>query len=125
MECGRCLAFERYTASGFHILRALESEIRDYLIMVTHNMPKKRDWGYYIEELEKNNANQKMLTALDNIRNLDRNPLMHPEDWLRKDDAVGLFNLGKTALHRLITDMKKQGLLRPDDELKHVQKKKR
>lgn len=33
-ESGRCLAFERATASGYHILRAVELTIRRYLLLI-------------------------------------------------------------------------------------------
>lgn len=111
-EAGRCLALERYTAAGFHVLRAVESETRDYVCLLLKARPAKRDWGYYIEEvLKKNGADAKLAAALDNIRQLDRNPLMHPEDWLDKDDAIGLFTTVQTALERLIGDMEKRKLL--------------
>lgn len=112
-EAGRCLAFERYTASGFHFLRATENEIRDYIFLLTHAAPHKRDWGTYIQVLTTNGANPKLISLLDAIRTLDRNPLMHPEDWLSKDDAIGIFNTTQTALERLTADMEKKGLLPP------------
>jgi len=46
---------------------------------------------------------------LNNVRRNDRNPLMHPEDFLKMDDAISLFNLCLTALDRLIGDMEKRG----------------
>jgi len=112
-ECGKCLAFERYTAAGFHILRGVESEVRDYVCLMLHGRPQKRDLGYYIEVLRANSADVKLLASLDSIRNLDRNPLMHPEDWLNRDEAIGIFNTVQTALERLIADMEKKSLLPP------------
>lgn len=112
-ESGKCIAFERYTASGFHILRAVESEIRDYIYLLTHAKPLKRDWGEYIKTLQNNGANPKLVSTLESIRSLDRNPLMHPEDWLEQDDAIALFNAGVTAMNRIISDMERQGLLPP------------
>jgi hypothetical protein len=35
-EAGRCLAYERSTASGFHILRAVELTIRQYLSLISN-----------------------------------------------------------------------------------------
>jgi len=49
-----------------------------------------------------------MVAVLDNIRSLERNPLMHPEDWLDIDDAIGIFTLCQTAVTRLVTDIKKK-----------------
>lgn len=110
-ECGKCLAFERYTAVGFHILRSVENELKDYVCLLTYARPAKRDLGYYIETLKSHSADAKLLAALDSIRSLDRNPLMHPEDWLEKDDAIGIFNIAQVALERLIADMERKKLL--------------
>jgi hypothetical protein len=111
-EAGRCLAFERYTAAAFHALRALEAEIRDYACLVLRGHPKKRDLGYMIDEvLAKNGADPKLISALGEIRRLERNPLAHPEAWLDLDEAVGTISLSHTALTRTISDMKRQGLL--------------
>lgn len=110
-EFGKCLAFERYTASGFHILRGVEVELRDYVCLLTKAQPAKRDWGYYIQVLKDNTADTKLIATLDSIRTLDRNPLMHPEDWLDQTDAIGIFNTSQTALERLIADMGRKKLL--------------
>jgi len=112
-ECGRCLALERYTAAGFHALRAIEVEIRDYVCLLLHARPEKRDWGYYVQVLRDHSANPKLVSTLDEIRKLDRNPLMHPEDWLEQGDAIGLFNSAQTSLERLIADMRLKKLLPP------------
>jgi hypothetical protein len=112
-ECGKCLALERYTAAGFHVLRGVESELRNYVALLIGARPNKRDWGFYIETLKQNGANPKLIATLDNIRSLDRNPLMHPEDWLDQDEAIAIFNTAQTALNRLISDMEAKSLLPP------------
>ncbi len=108
-ESGRCLAFERHTASGFHILRCVEIIVREYVLAVTGSLPVRRDLGHYIETLKQNGAAEEVTDILNNVRRNDRNPLMHPEDFLRMDDAISLFNLCLTALDRLIGDMEKRG----------------
>jgi hypothetical protein len=100
-ESGRALSLERYTASGFHALRGVECVIRQYLVALTGSQPTKRDWGTYIQTLKSAGADPKLLAVLDNIRTLDRNPLMHPEDWLDIDDAIAIFNSSHTAITRL------------------------
>ena len=110
-ECGRCLAFERYTAAGFHVLRAVEAEVRDYVCLVLQAEPLKRDLGHFVDVLAKNQASDKLISSLNEIRRLDRNPLAHPEAWLDLDDAIGTINLSIAALTRLISDMKRQRLL--------------
>ena len=105
-EAGKCLAFERYTSAGFHALRGVECMIRQYINKLTGGLPTKRDWGSYIDVLTKNRADPKLIAVLDNIRSLDRNPLMHPELFLDIDDAVGIFNISQTAVVRLAAAIK-------------------
>ena len=107
-EAGRCLCMERYTASGFHALRGVECVIRQYITTLTGSLPRKRDWGSYIEALKQAGADASINAVLDNIRTLERNPLMHPEDWLDIDDAVGVFNISTTAIVRLAEGIRKQ-----------------
>lgn len=56
----------------------------------------------------KNNADPGLVAVLDNIRSLERNPLMHPEDWLDVDEAIAVFTLSNTAITRLISDLRKK-----------------
>jgi len=109
-ESGHCLAFERYTASGFHILRSVESIIREYIVACGVTLKDSdRNWGKYAEILRGNGAAHEVTNMIDNLRTDDRNTLMHPEKFLNQDDAIGLFNLCQTALDRLINDMEKRG----------------
>src|SRR6266699_3926173 len=55
-EAGKCLAFERYTGAGFHILRCIETIVREYVLAVTGSLPTRRDLGQYIETLKQNGA---------------------------------------------------------------------
>jgi hypothetical protein len=107
-ESGKCLGLERYTAAGFHALRGVECVIRQYIVKLTGALPpRKRDWGHYIEVLKANGADPALTSVLDNIRSLERNPLMHPEDWLNIDEAIGIFTISQTAVVRLVAGIKK------------------
>jgi hypothetical protein len=106
-EAGKCLAFERYTGAGFHALRGVECVIRQYIVKLTGSLPKKRDWGHYIQVLKDNGADPSLIAVLDNIRTLDRNPLMHPEIWLDVDEAIAVFTVSQTAIVRLVAGIKK------------------
>ena len=112
-ESGRCLAFDRYTASGFHILRCVETIVREYIsacgVALTNS---DRNWGKYVDILKQNGASNEVTSMIDNLRRDDRNTLMHPEKFLNQDDAIGLFNLCQAALDRLINDMEKRGYAR-------------
>jgi len=110
-ESGKCLAVERYTASGFHILRCVESVIREYIqAMGVVLATSDRNWGTYVTKLKEKSAADEVTSIVDNMRRDDRNTLMHPEKFLNQDDAIGLFNLALTALDRLINNMEKHGV---------------
>jgi len=110
-----CLAFDCFTASGFHFLRAVEAIIKQYMVAITKTspttLPHKRDWNTHIDFLRQNGADSKVVAGLDQIRSAERNPLMHPEDVLNRDEAVDLMMLCCMAINRQIGDMKKRGLL--------------
>lgn len=97
-ESGRCLAFDNATACGFHMLRATETVIHAYYVAVCKpSNPKKplSNWGQYVIELKKNpDADiQRVATLIDNLREHDRNLIMHPEIFLDNNDAFTLFTI--------------------------------
>ena len=103
-QAGRCLAFDLPTASGFHTWRAVET------VLVSYSQdfgatPKRRDWGSYIAALKAVNADPKTLAILDQIRDLHRNPTMHPEVVLSIDEATGLFGIAPSAIVAMVTDI--------------------
>jgi hypothetical protein len=109
-ECGKCLCFDRFTACGFHILRGVESVIKEYLVAAGRTLANQdRNWGAYVRLLREINAASEVASIVDNLRQDDRNTLMHPEKFLDVDQAIGLFFLCLTALDRLIADMKQRG----------------
>lgn len=113
-EGGKCLAYERVTASGFHILRAVEIAIKRYLLSI-HNfvMPplNRQNWGEYIKVLKDNNASKVVVDSLQNIKDNYRNPLMHPKDTLQLGEAISLFSVCQGMIEALVGDMKTRGLI--------------
>jgi len=100
-EGGKCLAFQFNTAAGFHLLRAVEKVLRIYFKLVTGRDADRShlDWGRCIEGLRKaQNADQKVIGVLDQIRSLHRNPLMHPEVFLNLDEARSVFQISASAI---------------------------
>lgn len=104
-EATKCLAFERYTASGFHLHRANESVLRRYWEIVTDGAPhpEHRNMGVYLNEMnrmEVGNVNVK--SSLRDLKDFHRNPLIHPEHSIKTvDKAIALMN----AIHNTITHM--------------------
>jgi hypothetical protein len=103
-EAGRCLGFDRPTAAGFHILRALEPLILEYHNKVTGvALPlRSRSWSAYIKRLKKDRyaarVDAKIVAMLEHIRDFYRNPVMHPQDTLKLDDALSLFHTCLSAI---------------------------
>jgi hypothetical protein len=93
-QATRCMAFELFTAAGFHLDRANEAVLRRYWDAVTNGAtrPASRNMGDYLNELNKLNAGDaKVKAALKDLKDLHRNPLIHPEQTLENvDDAIAL-----------------------------------
>lgn len=104
-EAGRCLAFGLFTACGFHILRSVEIAIKGYFYAIKGYLPKltKRNWGEYITQLD-GVASTELIDCLK-ILKTKRNPLMHPQDKLEKEDAIGLFNMCESTMDQLTKDI--------------------
>ena len=104
-EAGRCLAFELYTATGFHIFRAMEAVIIGYYKSLPKAPPLKdsdRNWGRYIEGLRAGGADSKITDYLTYFKNAHRNPVTHPETVLGKDEAIAIFHALPNAIVPMI-----------------------
>jgi hypothetical protein len=106
MEGVRCLAFELPTAAGFHLHRANESVLHRYYDAVTNGAarPAGRNIGDYLSALrEKKVGEEKVLSALKDLKDLHRNPLIHPEDSLEStDEAIALLgSIQSVVVHML------------------------
>jgi hypothetical protein len=105
-EAGRCLAFGLPTAAGFHIARAIESVIRDYMgaYGCTPPKPNQRNWGKYIDLLTAANAEPRIVHHLDQLRSLHRNPVTHPEQTLTMPEAQSLWSMGVSVIQAMVAD---------------------
>jgi hypothetical protein len=113
-EAGKCLAYERSTAAGFHILRSVEMAVKQYLKLVPgFVMPpvNRLNWGEYIRLLKDNGASKEVTDTLQSIKDNHRNPLMHPEDTLDLPEAVTLLSLCQSMSEILVTDLKNRGMI--------------
>jgi uncharacterized protein YktA (UPF0223 family) len=108
-ECGKCLAFDLATASEFHIARAVEGVLLDYLQEVAPAELKKlndsdRNLGRYIKIVKEKSGEQKIVSAFEQFKDLHRNPLMHPEAVLEVDDALTLLGIAQSAITAMVLD---------------------
>jgi hypothetical protein len=113
---GHCLALEAYTASGFHALRAVEVVVHDYYKSVSGKDKELRSWYDYIEALtdlentrearKSDYPSPKASAMIDRMRQLDRNPLMHPRESLDEMGADNLFSLSILTITELAKDLR-------------------
>ncbi|MFC3225850.1 hypothetical protein ACFOGJ_01320 [Marinibaculum pumilum] len=118
-NAGRCLAFELPTACGFHSLRGLELVMEKYIQHFGRSIKSLKSWNDYIREIEKlandgkstQKPSNKVSAMLDRLRELERNPLMHPRDQLDSVQADMLFRLCAITVVEIIRDITKPAAL--------------
>jgi hypothetical protein len=114
-SAGACLAFDLPTACGFHAFRATDAMLRTYCDHFGAK-PKGngRDWGRYIvalrivldDQAALKKPNKRTVELLDSIRDVDRNPVVHPDQNLDHDAALLMFDLCKNAVSLMVVDIK-------------------
>lgn len=111
---GRCLGFNLPTASGFHAMRAVERVIKLYLSIFTSEdeISKMRNWGQYISALEKaltqegtSRPSSEAVALIRQIKDIYRNPVIHPDRVLSSDEASTLFHSTLAAINRVSTEI--------------------
>lgn len=103
----RCIAFELPTAAGFHLHRANETVVRAYFDAVAgqENRPASGNMGQYIAAMNTLNVGDpKVRDVLKSIKDLHRNPLMHPGDSIESiDDALSLCAAIRAAIGYMLS----------------------
>ncbi|MBX4949454.1 hypothetical protein HJA95_07600 [Rhizobium binae] len=106
-EAAICLAFDRCTASAFHLFRALEAVVRAYhrTVGLGAAPPKQRNLGVYIRALRNCGANPKAIAALEQLKDLHRNPIAHPEALITLEEALGIYGVVRSAVAAMLADI--------------------
>ena len=112
-EAGKCLAFDLSTAAGFHLARAVEGVLLEYLTVLCPEEIEKmkeaqRNLGNYIKLAKDKDGNVKVCSSLDQFRDLHRNPLIHPETVLTIEEALTLHGISQSAIVSMVIDMDKR-----------------
>ncbi|SUB63556.1 Uncharacterised protein [Plesiomonas shigelloides] len=106
------IAFSQPTSSAFHLMRALEAEVKHlYFEFKKQNRLEKPMWANMIKELrQKRNPRpeDKTLDLLDGIRVHFRNPTQHPEAFYSLDEAQDLLNQTITAINMIHREIAKK-----------------
>jgi hypothetical protein len=77
--------------------------MRDYYTKLSGKSlaAKKRNWGAFIKVLDEHGADKKVTGFLTHIKDIYRNPIVHPEVWLSSDEALSLFTVCLSAITML------------------------
>ena len=116
-QAAKCLAFEVPTAAGFHLHRINESVLQRYWEIVTNGAthPKQRNMGVYLTELKRRRKGEaKVKTTLQQIKDLHRNPILHPEQSLTLQDAIELLGIIVSVVSKMLTTIKKESPMNQD-----------
>lgn len=75
--------------------------------MVVGEVPtvKMRSWGVYIRLLKGAAADAKVLAAMEQVKDLHRNPVMHPELQLSVEEALSLLGIIESLIMAIFRDM--------------------
>ena len=104
-EAARALAFEMPTACGFHIFRATETVLRKYYdeITGTKSKIKTRSIGVYLNSMkQKGVGDDNIVSALKQMTELHRNPIIHPETVLIVDEAISILGIAQSAISAML-----------------------
>jgi len=93
-QAGRCIAFNLPTAAAFHMHRANEAVLHRYYAAVAPKKapPVNKPMEVWIKALEDEpNHDKKVVSALRDLKDLHRNPVLHPQQSLDDvNDAIAL-----------------------------------
>ena len=107
-QSAKCLAFEVSTAAGFHLFRVTEAVLRRYYSHVTNGKthPKHRNISVYLRSLRKAGVGDpKIIATLQQISDLHRNPLVHPEIALTLDEVLATAGMVRSATTAMLAKM--------------------
>ena len=102
-NAGRCFAFGLWTAAGYHSCRAVEAVLRCYHFEFSGKEAiEGKTWHNLIDDLEKSEQKhkpgEKTLFYLRQLKDSERNPLMHVRVVLDEQDADLLLNSAKIVM---------------------------
>jgi hypothetical protein len=105
LEAGRCIAFERNTACGFHTFRVVEAVLRRYWDVVTSGKPRPKieSLGKMANELKDGgHGDSKVSESLVQLARLHRNPLAHPDVILTADEAIAALGMARSVITHML-----------------------
>lgn len=105
-EAGKALCYETATACGFHLFRATEAVLRKYYNHVTSGAapPKMRNIMVYVKTMrDKKCGDERILSVVEQLSKLHRNPLIHPEVALTLDEAISILGMTQSVVTAMLS----------------------
>lgn len=105
-ESCKCIAFERGTASAFHLMRGVEALIRHwYQHCVKRNRVDPMMWANMVKHLiDRKKVSNDAVRLLDLIRLNYRNPTAHPDKVYSVDEAQDLLGACVPAIASIVRE---------------------
>lgn len=107
-EAGKALSYELATACGYHLFRATEAVLRRYYSHVTGGapQPKVRNIAVYVQAMRQRKCgDDKILSVVEQLSKLHRNPLIHPEVSLTLDEAIAIHGIARSAVSAMLATL--------------------
>jgi len=104
-EAGKALCFEVATACGYHVFRATEAVLRRYYSHVTGGKahPKVRNIMVYVRAIrDAKCGDEKILSVIEQMSKLHRNPIAHPEVALTMDEALSTLGMARSVITAML-----------------------
>lgn len=105
----RQIALSQGTAAAFHLMRALEEQVKClYFAFKKTKRLKTPMWGPMLRELKDKRPpkpSEKLLNHLDGMRVHFRNPTQHPDAFYKIDEAQDLLNSTITAINMISSEL--------------------
>ena len=110
-EAGKCLALDRPTACGFHLMRAMERAVQALYTAMGLTGDPEREWGKLLSDIE--GAIEKMPkgdtrndwsaahTHLYHVKQAWRNDVMHPKQTYTPEEAKAVFDAVRSFMQHL------------------------
>ena len=102
----QCLGLEMFTAAAFHFHRATESVLRKYWesVLPGRKHPGNKTIGDYLRALgQARKGSPKLKSCLRDLKDLYRNPVLHPEYSLTNlDEAIALMGSINAAMVQML-----------------------
>jgi len=114
-EAGKCLTFERWTASVFHLMRVMEVGLRVLRSTLQIPVSTNRSWGFILKQCDdalKSSAYKndmfftEAIAMLRSVKDAWRNPTMHVENVYTEEQAEDIRNVVKAFMRKLATKLK-------------------